>query len=819
LDTARLRQIFELERKHEFNNTAVIGGLDRFLAIWTSTNMASIGRPAMLRRLRQLWPPDFRYSGLAPGQRTAWIASILEVLDELEKPVDKTALAPADAPAPKTRLKRTPPVSVPAAGSQVLESSVTVIKGISTALAAKFARLGVQKVRDLLYYFPFRHLDYAHVKSISQLEEGNEQTVMVSVWETRIIMPGGRRSSEAILGDDTGNVRAVWFNNPWISRQLTTGSRVVLSGRVKYFNGRPVFESPDWEIIDEQELLHTGRLVPVYGLTSGLYQRQVRKIIKSVLDDYLFQLPEFLPNDIIRRYAFPGLTEAVSQSHFPSDNNQKDTARTRLAFDELFLLQLGVLSRKRNWQCGQPGIPLKPDPTFATRFTASLPFTLTGAQARVIGEIQRDLARDIPMSRLLQGEVGSGKTVVALSALLTAVLNGYQGALMAPTEILAEQHLSSIRRMLTEMGGQETEEGLVFSYSGILKQPVSVALLTGDVKATGKAELKKQLAAGEIDIVIGTHALIQKGVNFKRLALAVIDEQHRFGVEQRSKLRQKGFNPHILVMTATPIPRTLALTLFGDLDLSVIDELPPGRQIIRTKWMKPEQRAAAYKFLRKEIGEGHQAFVICPLVEESESIQAKAAVAEFQRLSSDVFPDLRLGLLHGRLASSEKDRIMTAFKNHEMDMLVSTSVVEVGIDVPNATVMMVEGADRFGLSQLHQFRGRVGRGSAPSYCMLMADSITDIGRQRLDIIEHNHDGFKLADEDLKLRGPGEFFGTRQSGIPDLRMARLSDAHILEQAREAALSLFERDPELVCPEHSGLVREMNRVWNNESGERS
>jgi ATP-dependent DNA helicase RecG len=303
------------------------------------------------------------------------------------------------------------------------------------------------------------------------------------------------------------------------------------------------------------------------------------------------------------------------------------------------------------------------------------------------------------------------------------------------------------------------------------------------------------------------------------LALAVIDEQHRFGVEQRSKLRQKGFNPHILVMTATPIPRTLALTLFGDMDLSVIDELPPGRQIIRTKWMKPEQRAAAYKFLRKEIGEGHQAFVICPLVEESESIQAKAAVAEFQRLSSDIFPDLRLGLLHGRLASSEKDRIMTAFKNHEMDILVSTSVVEVGIDVPNATVMMVEGADRFGLSQLHQFRGRVGRGRAPSYCMLMADSITDIARQRLDIIEHNHDGFKLADEDLKLRGPGEFFGTRQSGIPDLRMARLSDAHILEQAREAALSLFERDPELACPEHGGLVREMNRVWNNESGERS
>jgi len=574
-----------------------------------------------------------------------------------------------------------------------LDASITVLKGVSAALAVKFARLGVRTLRDLLYYFPFRHLDYAHIKSISQLEEGNEQTVMATVWETRIIMPGGRRSSEAVLGDDTGNVRAVWFNNPWTSRQLQAG------------NGRPVFESPDWEILDERELLHTGRLVPVYALTAGLFQRQVRKIIKGVLDEYLHQLPEFLPDDIISSYALPALSEAIAQSHFPSDNILKDAARIRLAFDELFLLQLGVLSRKRNWQRGQPGISLNPDVAFTRRFIHSLPFTLTGAQERVMAEIQRDLASNIPMSRLLQGEVGSGKTVVALSALLTAVLNGYQGALMAPTEILAEQHLASIRHMLTEMGGREEAEGFVYRYSGILGRPLSVALLTGDVKTAAKAELKKWLAGGEIDVVIGTHALIQKGVNFKRLALAVIDEQHRFGVEQRSKLRQKGFNPHILVMTATPIPRTLALTLFGDLDLSVIDELPPGRQVIRTKWIKPEQRAAAYKFLRQEISQGHQAFIICPLVEESESVQAKAAVAEFQRLSSDVYPDLRLGLLHGRLPASEKDRIMTSFKKHEMDVLVSTSVVEVGIDIPNATVMMVEGADRFGLSQLHQFRG------------------------------------------------------------------------------------------------------------------
>jgi len=419
------------------------------------------------------------------------------------------------------------------------------------------------------------------------------------------------------------------------------------------------------------------------------------------------------------------------------------------------------------------------------------------------------------MSRLLQGEVGSGKTVVATAALLTAVANGYQGAFMAPTEILAGQHFATISQLLSLSGHQEGED-YFHSYSGLLSRPVKVALLIGAMNQARKQELQQRIMDGDIAIVIGTHAIIQKGVEFSQLGLAVVDEQHRFGVEQRSALRQKGFSPHMLVMTATPIPRTLALTLYGDLDISVIDELPPGRQVVKTKWLKPQQRNSAHAFIRRQIAEGRQAFIICPLIEESEAIAAQAAVVEYKHLSQEVFPDLRLGLLHGRLSSAEKDEAMHRFRAGELDILVSTPVIEVGIDVPNATVMLVESADRFGLSQLHQFRGRVGRGQEQSYCMLLAENPSEIGGQRLDIIEKVQDGFVLAEEDLKLRGPGEFFGTRQSGLPDLRMARLSDVGLLELARSEAIRLFEEDAGLEKEEHRLLARELARVW-PEAGE--
>ncbi|MBM4448727.1 MAG: ATP-dependent DNA helicase RecG, partial [Chloroflexi bacterium] len=467
--------------------------------------------------------------------------------------------------------------------------------------------------------------------------------------------------------------------------------------------------------------------------------------------------------------------------------------------------------RKHDWQESQPGSAFAIDEKLVNGFTNSLPFQLTGAQQRVLKEMLGDMQRPQPMCRLLQGEVGSGKTVVATAALLLAVANGYQGAFMAPTEILAEQHYATLCQLLSRAEEQEEETPYLKRFSGLLSRPITVALLIGDITPSQKQELQQRLADGDIDIAIGTHALIQKGVKFKRMGLAVVDEQHRFGVTQRSALRQKGFRPHMLVMTATPIPRTLALTLYGDLDLSVIDELPPGRQTVKTKWLRPAQRESAHNFIRKQVAAGHQAFIVCPLIEESEAVIAQAAVVEYERLSHEVFPDLKLGLLHGRLSGEEKDEVMQRFRARELDILVSTPVVEVGIDIPNATVMLIESADRFGLSQLHQFRGRVGRGAEQSYCMLLAENPSEIGRQRLDIIENVQDGFVLAEEDLKLRGPGEFFGTRQSGLPDLRMARLSDVKILELARSEAMALFQVDPGLRKPAHRLLAGEMSRVW--------
>jgi ATP-dependent DNA helicase RecG len=423
------------------------------------------------------------------------------------------------------------------------------------------------------------------------------------------------------------------------------------------------------------------------------------------------------------------------------------------------------------------------------------------------------------MSRLLQGEVGSGKTVVATAALLMAVADGYQTALMAPTEILAQQHFTTVHKLLSATGSLQEEADHLYTYSGILPKPLTIALLIGATSAKTKRELHRRSANGEIDIVIGTHALIQQEVEFQHLGFVVVDEQHRFGVAQRSTMRQKGTNPHVLAMTATPIPRTLALTIYGDLDLSVIDELPPGRQLIKTKWLRPNERERAYNFIRKQVAEGHQAFIICPLIEESETIQARAAIAEYEYLSQSIFQNLRIGLLHGRMASKDKEKTMQQFHDKELDILVSTPVIEVGIDVPNATVMMVESADRFGLSQLHQFRGRVGRGPAQSYCILLSQNPSDVGQERLSIIETVHNGFRLAEEDLRLRGPGEFFGTRQSGLPDLRMAKLSDVALLELARKEAEILFAKDNHLKNPEHALLVKELARVWTTEIEELS
>ncbi len=817
MNAESLRKILELEVQRDYSDKAVLGGLDKFLSSWSASIKRSLNSNTLAESLDKLHLSAPDYASLSKKERLRWVSSVLDLLTESKSPQvrinksipksqqEKKSTSPSNTE-PKSKAKKLP-------SAESVDSPITTIKGINTNLNTRFRRLGVKTIRDLLYYFPRRHLDFSQRKFISQLTEGKEETIVANVWQARLVNLGGRRSTEAIVGDETGNIRIIWFNNPYIARNLSTNARIVVSGRVALFRGQHVFESPEWEFEDDEQV-HTARLVPLYRLTQGLRPRQTRKIMKTVVDLWSGKLSDFLPDYTKSRQKLFDLSEAVKQAHFPDALNLKDKARVRLAFDELFLLQLGVLSKKRSWQEGQPGNPLKLNPevnAMLLKFKNRLPFKTTKAQDKALGEILSDLTKPKPMSRLLQGDVGSGKTVVATAALLVTVANGYQAAFMAPTEILAEQHFRTINQLLGRAGKLNTEENCLCSYSGILDRPVTVALMTGEIDASTRRTVRQQTAAGEIDIVIGTHALIQKDVEFNHLGMAVVDEQHRFGVTQRTALRQKGNSPHILVMTATPIPRTLALTLYGDLDLSVIDELPAGRLAIKTKWLKPEQRDSAYNFIRRQSSEGRQAFIICPLVEESESIQAKAAVAEYERLSNDVFPDLRLGLLHGRMSAANKDTVMHRFRAGELDILVATPVVEVGIDVPNATVMMVESADRFGLSQLHQFRGRVGRGEHQSYCMLQAENPSEVGQLRLDIIERVYDGFKLAEEDLNLRGPGEFFGTRQSGLPDLRMARLSDITILEAARKEATIVFQKDPSLKKPEHSLLVKELTRVW--------
>ncbi len=817
IDVKPLRKVLELEHKKGYLDSAVIGGLDSFLRNWAGQAIETITSHQLLNRFRKLHLLNPGYASWPEQQRKDWVKAVLDFLAAIEHGADKKDEAkPTPVVSQSPPRARTPRPAVNQSINQTIDSPITVIKGISSSLATKFNKLGIKTVRDLLYFFPHRHLDYSQTKYISQLAEGEEETIIANVWQAQEIRLGGRRSTEAIVGDETGNVRVVWFNNPYLAKKLPTNTRVVISGKVSLFNGRHVFESPEWELAEDRELIHTGRLVPLYPLTQGLRPRQVRKLMKGVIDHWARQLEDFLPPELKERCNLLELPQAITQAHYPENEESRAQARLRLAFDELLLLQLGVLSKKRDWQESQPASPFSVKTPVLNAFIKSLPFELTTAQQKVLKELLADLQKPQPMSRLLQGEVGSGKTVVATAALIMAAANGYQGALMAPTEILAEQHFTTICGLLSRAGRQEREEVHLHSYSGLLPRPITVASLTGDINPSRKQELQQRILDGDIDIVIGTHALIQKGVDFHRMGLAVVDEQHRFGVTQRSALRQKGFSPHMLVMTATPIPRTLALTLYGDLDLSVIDQLPPGRQEVKTKWLKPEQRASAYAFIQRQVASGRQAFIICPLVEESEIIQARAAVAEYERLSQEVFSELRLGLLHGRMSTAEKDKVMRQFRSGELDILVSTPVVEVGIDVPNATVMLVEGADRFGLSQLHQFRGRVGRGEEQSYCMLLAENPSEVARQRLDVIEKTRDGFQLAEEDLKLRGPGEFFGTRQSGLPDLRMAKLSDVGLLELARSEAIRLFEIDPGLKSREHRLLSRELARVW-PEAGE--
>ncbi|MGB9866779.1 MAG: ATP-dependent DNA helicase RecG [Bacillota bacterium] len=676
--------------------------------------------------------------------------------------------------------------------SDVLSRPVQYVKGVGPVRARLLARLGIVTVRDLIYFFPRRHEDRTLFTAVAAVRSNDRVTicgVVRDVVETR--SRNNMTITRVAVSDGSGTAWGVWFNQPYMKEKFRVGMRVALSGRVTFRYGRKEFNSPDFEEMDGDSPIHAGRMVPVYALTEGLSQRWLRETMKYVVESFAPLVDEVLPEETVKKYKFPSAGEAVRAFHFPSGPEELERARRRLAFEELFLMQLGVVSFKRQNSLTK-GYSHKPDPPLVEQLVASLPFQLTRAQKRVWDEIRRDMEGPFPMNRLLQGDVGSGKTVIAAMAIAKCVQSGYQAALMAPTEILAEQHFNTLRAFLCPLG-------------------VRVRLLTSSTGAKERAEVLEGLAEGSVDVAVGTHSLLEEGVVFRQLALAITDEQHRFGVRQRARLMSKGASPDTLVMTATPIPRTLALTLYGDLDISVIDEMPPGRRPVETAWFPPSKRGQIYRWLREQLSRGEQAYVVCPLVEESDAVEAAAAVDLAEELKEKWLSDVAIGVLHGKMKSAEKREVLSAFKKGKLAVLVSTTVVEVGIDVPNATILVVEGAERFGLAELHQLRGRVGRGSKQSYCLLIADPKSEVARARLEVITRTHSGFEIAEEDLKLRGPGEFLGTRQHGEIQFRVADLGkDLDLLVAARKEAERVLQRDPTLASHARLRQVLEQ-RLW--------
>lgn len=823
-----------MEAQQNYCNRAVIGGFERMVEPWMAEAQAD-ELPAdliqsVVSRLRdyESFSQKSRYETLN-GLWNRLQRETGDTYPPLPLPVDKPIKSKADEAipgvpslspknvstnsgslSPEPRLKQEKPASQPAA----LSAPTSVLPGIGPKHAQTLARLGLHTLGDMLYNFPRRYDDYTQLKPIQRLMYGEEVTIigMVDSIFTRPMRGGRLQITEAIISDGTGAIRVTWFNQPWIGKRLLKGTQIVLSGKIDQYLGRLVMNSPEWEPIETQNL-HTNRIVPVYPLTSNITQRWLRRFMYDVVTYWAPRVADPLPEAIRESTRLEDLQTALLQAHFPSSDSQLRSARYRLAFDEILMLQLGVLSQKRNWQNRSARTYETPADWLECQIS-HLPFPLTDAQQKALQDVKTDLASGHPMNRLLQGDVGSGKTVIAALGIAMLARHQVQSALLAPTSILAEQHYKNMLALLawteseTPDGGDENIRPL---------SPGQVRLLLGSTPESEKQEIRLGLSDDSIKLVIGTHALLEEPVEFRNLQLAVIDEQHRFGVDQRALLRSKGDNPHLLVMTATPIPRSLALTVYGDLDLSVMDELPPGRQPIETRVFYPRERERAYVFIRSQIELGHQCFIIYPLVEESESIEALAAVDEHARLQSEVFPEYQVGLLHGRMKPDEKDAVMRDFCAGKLQILVSTSVVEVGVDVPNATVMLIEGANRFGLSQLHQFRGRVGRSQYQSYCILIPNTPDEAENERLAAMVETNDGFVLAQRDLEQRGPGEFLGTRQSGYSELRLANLTDIHLIEKARQSARAIFDIDPDLNSSEHHLLAQSLKRFWSQGQGD--
>ena len=809
--TKSLKNVLNLERKLEFTDRAVMGGLDRFIS-----HIAT-----QLGWIRDVEPlKGTNYAALSPGQRHRWASAILGQLGSTnsaqrisKKPKSKTTSNPRRQPS-KTRAKYD------------LNTPLSDLIFIHKATRSKLTRLGVRNLRDLLRLFPNRHVDYSKVTKIQDAIHGEMTTVVGRVIRSEVAKIGPAPGAAKItINDGTELLEATFFRQAYLTHKIKQGSLITLSGEIGSFNNRLQMQNPEHEQLydenshDSQEnnsqLTHAGILLPVYPSTDGLAQRSLRSATRKSLDVGLPVLDEFLNQDIKNRHSLADLSEAYESIHYPKSINDQLQARRRLAFDELFMYQLAALKRRWEWRDRQSGILIDRDKgqRVVASFLNSLEFHLTIDQKESLNALLKDMASGAPMGRLLQGEVGSGKTVVALCALLAVSSAGYQGAFMAPTEVLAEQHFLSIANQLNAESVSNEPKDTVRQaiLPSSTNHRINIVLLTGSLQASVKSRIQQMIADGEADLIIGTHALLQDQVMIPRLGLAVVDEQHRFGVEQRGALTQQTPRPHLLGMSATPIPRTLSLTIYGDLDITTLKILPEGRRPITTSLATNEvAKNHTYELVRQQIAHGKQAFVVCPLIEPSDSIESASALEELKTLQQGEFKNLRVGLLHGRMKLAEKQDVMERVRNKQIDVLVATPVIEVGMDIPNATVMIIMSANRFGLAQLHQLRGRVGRGKDESYCILMANSKDDLANERIEAMVKYSDGFVLAEEDLRIRGPGDFMGTRQSGWDELKIATIDDVDLLRVARKEATNLMADKTLNTLNANPKLLSELTRV---------